>query len=125
MAKAGLHLRFARAGDGAAVTLDPRPAELLHRPSVSVTFESAAEVFGDAVVAVVLTGMGDDGLSGARAVRARGGAVLTEAASSCAVYGMPRVVKEAGLSSEEAPISAMARAVLRAVTGAAATPSAR
>lgn len=75
-------------------------------------FESAAEAYGRRVVAVVLTGMGDDGLRGAAAVRAAGGAVLTEAASSCVVYGMPRAVHEAGLADGQAPLELMAEAIL-------------
>jgi two-component system chemotaxis response regulator CheB len=59
-------------------------------------------------VGVVLTGMGDDGLQGARAIRAAGGHVLTESAESCVVYGMPRVVVEAGLSHASAPVEGMA-----------------
>jgi two-component system chemotaxis response regulator CheB len=61
---------------------------------------------------VVLTGMGSDGLAGARAIRDAGGAVLTEAESSCVVYGMPRVVREAELSTAEAPIDSMAALIL-------------
>ena len=75
-------------------------------------FESAAAAVGGATLAVVLTGMGHDGLAGARAVRAAGGDVLTEAESSCVVYGMPRAVREADLSSAEAPIEDMAALIL-------------
>jgi len=64
------------------------------------------------VLAVVLTGMGSDGLIGARAIRATGGTVLTEAEVSCVVYGMPRAVKEAGLSDGEAELDQMAAAIL-------------
>jgi two-component system chemotaxis response regulator CheB len=60
--------------------------------------------------------MGDDGLIGARAIVAAGGRVLTEAESSCIVYGMPRCVKEGGYSAGEATIDAMAAAIVRAVT---------
>ena len=63
------------------------------------------------VLGVVLTGMGDDGLAGARALVAAGGRVLTEAERSCVVYGMPRVVKEAGLSSGEFELAQMAAAI--------------
>jgi two-component system chemotaxis response regulator CheB len=60
----------------------------------------------------VLTGMGNDGLLGSAAIRRAGGIVLTESELSCVVYGMPRCVKEAGYSSAEAPLDAMARAIL-------------
>jgi len=57
--------------------------------------------------------MGDDGLQGARAIRAAGGELVTEAEASCVVYGMPRCVDEAGLSSASAPISEMAQTILQ------------
>lgn len=113
VARAGEHLSLVREGDVVRAHLDLEPSASAHRPSVDVLFETAARAYGPAVLAVVLTGMGDDGLAGSRAVRAAGGAVLTEAESSCVVYGMPRCVREAGLSTAEAPIEAMAALVLR------------
>lgn len=113
IARAGLHLKLTRNGDECRALLDVRPLEKPHRPSVDVLFESAAIAYGPRVVAVVLTGMGDDGLAGARAVRAAGGVVITEAQSSCVVYGMPRCVREAGLAQFEAPIDAMAEEIMK------------
>ncbi|MEP7049109.1 MAG: chemotaxis-specific protein-glutamate methyltransferase CheB [Pseudomonadota bacterium] len=112
LARAGRHLKFDAAGTGFSARLDSEPRQSLHRPSVDVTFESAAAAFGRRVLGVVLTGMGDDGTRGARAIVAAGGEVLTEAESSCVVYGMPRVVKEAGLSAAEVPLENMAEAIL-------------
>ena len=57
--------------------------------------------------------MGDDGLAGSKAIRLAGGSLLTESEHSCVVYGMPRVVKEAGLSASEAPIERMAEEIIR------------
>jgi two-component system chemotaxis response regulator CheB len=108
LAQAGLHLRVVERRAVLSVKLDPEPSNVLHRPSVNVLFESAALVLGPRALGVVLTGMGDDGLAGARAISLAGGHVLTEAESSCVVYGMPRAVKEAGLSSAEAPLDRMA-----------------
>lgn len=113
VARAGEHLSLVREGDLVRAHLHLDPSASAHRPSVDALFESAARAYGPAVLAVVLTGMGDDGLIGARAVRAAGGVVLTEAESSCVVYGMPRCVRDAGLSAAEAPIEAMAALVLR------------
>jgi len=59
----------------------------------------------------VLTGMGDDGLQGAQALRAAGSVVLSEAQSSCVVYGMPRCVEAAGLSHRVVALGAMAQAI--------------
>ena len=108
LARAGVHLRLVGVGTEVAVRLDSEPRDSVHRPSVDVLFQSAAECLGARALAVVLTGMGDDGLLGARAIQAAGGQILTEAESSCVVYGMPRVVHEAGLSVAEAHLSRMA-----------------
>ena len=62
---------------------------------------------------VVLTGMGKDGLEGARAVKAAGGRVLAEAESTCTVYGMPRAVAEAGLADAVLPLDQLAGAIAK------------
>ena len=65
------------------------------------------------MVLVVLTGMGRDGLEGAKAVKAAGGRVLVEAESTCTVYGMPRAIAEAGLADEILPLHELAAAIVR------------
>ncbi|HZI12921.1 MAG TPA: chemotaxis protein CheB, partial [Myxococcus sp.] len=82
---------------------------------VDVLFHCAASAWGANTVGVVLTGMGEDGLAGARAIRAAGGTVLTESESSCVVYGMPRAVEEAGLATATAPLDGMAALLSRHV----------
>jgi two-component system chemotaxis response regulator CheB len=111
LAQAGLHLRVVIASGRLIVRLDPEPLASIHRPSVDVLFQSAAQSLGKRSLGVVLTGMGDDGLAGAHAICEAGGQVLTETEESCVVYGMPRVVKEAGLSTAEEPIERMASAI--------------
>jgi two-component system chemotaxis response regulator CheB len=95
------------------VSLEISPLDKPHRPSVDVLFESVAAVFGASALGVVLTGMGDDGTAGARALVAAGSRVLTEAESSCVVYGMPRSVVEAGLSSGAVDLARMVEAIRR------------
>lgn len=113
LAPAGYHLSFVRGSDGAVKTrLSLKPLDTLHRPAVDVLFRSAADVYGDRVLAIVLTGMGSDGTQGAAWVKAQGGRVFTEAEESCVVYGMPRSVVEAGLSDRAVPLHRMAEAVL-------------
>ena len=113
IAPAGRHLTFHRNGDGNVVTrLDVRPLDTSHRPSVDVLFQSAADVYGDRVLGVVMTGMGADGREGAAWIKARGGAVLTESEDTCVVYGMPRSVVEAGLSDEAIPLDRLAASIL-------------
>ncbi|HEX6273833.1 MAG TPA: chemotaxis-specific protein-glutamate methyltransferase CheB [Polyangiaceae bacterium] len=116
VARAGMHLSLASLSERAFVAaLGVVPLDTPHRPSVDVLFESAARVVGAGVLGVVLTGMGSDGLAGARAIRAAGGQVLTESERSCVVYGMPRSVFEAGLSSGEASIERMATLIQRSL----------
>jgi two-component system, chemotaxis family, protein-glutamate methylesterase/glutaminase len=114
LAQAGVHLRLVASADGRAILvhLDPEPSVSVHRPAVNILFESAAASIGKRALGVVLTGMGDDGLIGARAIVAAGGQVLTETEASCVVYGMPRVVKEAGLSTAEASLERMPAAIM-------------
>jgi len=92
--------------------LDAKPLVAPFCPSVDVLFESAANAVGAATLGVVLTGMGNDGVEGARAIRRAGGRTLTEAESSCVVYGMPRAVVEADLADGSAEIDAMAAAIV-------------
>ncbi len=112
LAPAGRHMLLKRAIDGAVVTkLSMQPLEKIHRPSADVLFQSASEVYGKGVVAVVMTGMGNDGKEGAAWVKAAGGTVLTEAEKSCVIYGMPRSVVEAGLSDAEVPLGEIAEQI--------------
>jgi len=113
LAPAGRHLTFVRGADGVVCThLDVRPIDTQHRPAVDVLFRSAAKVYGDGVVAVVMTGMGSDGLAGAQQIKASGGRVITEAESSCVVYGMPRAIDEAGLTDVSAPLERLPSVIL-------------
>ncbi|HVW21696.1 MAG TPA: chemotaxis-specific protein-glutamate methyltransferase CheB [Opitutaceae bacterium] len=113
LAQAGRHLSFRRMPNGDVLAqLSVQPLDKHHRPSVDVLFRSAAEVYRQRVLAVVMTGMGDDGREGAAWVKAQGGSVITEDPSSCVIYGMPRSVVEAGLSDASIPLDGMAQAIL-------------
>ncbi|MFP2963512.1 chemotaxis-specific protein-glutamate methyltransferase CheB [Myxococcus sp. 1LA] len=107
LARSGQHLKLERHGPVTLARLDRQPLRTPHHPSVDVLFESAARSWGPDVVGLVLTGMGDDGVAGARAIRQAGGTILTESESSCVVYGMPRAVNEAGLATASAPLEGM------------------
>ena len=91
--------------------------ELLNhcRPSVDYLFHSAARMYGAGTLALVMTGMGADGLSGARAVHERGGVVLAQDQATSAVWGMPGRVTEAGIASATLPLSAIARVLQQRV----------
>src|ERR1044072_901376 len=116
LAPAGRHLTFRRRAPGEGVAhLDSRPFELPHRPSVGRLFPSAAEVYRQRVLGVVMTGMGSDGKQGSAWIKAQGGLVYTESEETCVVYGMPSSVVEAGLSDRSVPLDKMAQAIREVV----------
>jgi two-component system, chemotaxis family, protein-glutamate methylesterase/glutaminase len=108
LAPGGSHLRLT--ADGTAELSDAPEVGGL-RPRADLTIADAARAFGERIVLVVLTGMGDDGLAGAHEVRRRGGRVLVEAESSCTVYGMPRAVEEARLADVALPLGELPEAI--------------
>jgi two-component system chemotaxis response regulator CheB len=108
LAPGGSHLRLE--ADRTARLSDEAPIGGL-RPRADLTILDAAKAYGRDLLLVVLTGMGKDGLDGAREVRRRGGRILVEAASSCTVYGMPRAVAEAGLADAVLPLDELPAAI--------------
>lgn len=90
LAPGGRHLRVAAEGDGARLTLDDGPTIWGVRPAADPLFVTAAQVFAEASVGVVLTGMGRDGALGLSAIREAGGGAVVQDEASAAVYGMPR-----------------------------------
>jgi two-component system chemotaxis response regulator CheB len=116
VAPAGRHLTFVRDPEGTVRTrLDVSPLDTPHRPSVDVLFQPAAEVYGGRVLALVMTGMGDDGRQGSAWIKAKGGGVLTESEETCVVYGMPRSVVEAGLSDASVPLDRLTEALVERI----------
>jgi len=116
LAPAGRHLGFVRSTDGSVrARLDLRPLDSPHRPAVDVLFRSAADVYGPRVLGVVMTGMGNDGLVGSAHIKATGGRIVTEAESSCVVYGMPRAVVEAFVSDRVATLDEMASTIMEMI----------
>jgi two-component system chemotaxis response regulator CheB len=83
------------------------------RPAVDVLFRSAAAVYGAGTLAVVLTGMGSDGMLGCRVIREHGGSVLAQDQASSTVWGMPGAVANAGLAHKVLPLNALAPEILR------------
>ncbi len=104
---------------GSHLIVEGKPGALIGRvgalpirtfwPSVDELFSSGARAVGAGALGVVLTGMGDDGLAGAKEIAAAGGRLIIEAASSCVVYGMPRCVYEAGLGAISVPLDGIAK----------------
>ncbi|HXP93503.1 MAG TPA: chemotaxis response regulator protein-glutamate methylesterase [Candidatus Binatia bacterium] len=104
LAPAGVHLRLHRSGDRVVIVLEEDELGALHVPSIDVTAASVAEVFEAAALAIILTGMGQDGVAGLRVVKERGGYVIGQDAETSVVYGMPRAAAAAGLVDRVAGI---------------------
>ena len=112
VARGNWHLEVA-SGAQPKLHLTQNPPENHCRPSADVLFRSAAQVYGAGVLAVVLTGMGYDGVHGCRAVREGGGSVLAQDQATSTVWGMPGAVVGAGLANMVLPLDAMAPEIVR------------
>ena len=110
------HMTLERAAGHCKVFLNQDPPEHFCRPSVDVLFRSAVKAFGSNVLAVVLTGMGNDGTSGCRDIREAGGQVIVQDAESSVVWGMPGSVAEQDLADAILPIGSMAREIMQRVS---------
>lgn len=106
IAPAGYQTFLERKRDGSVVLKidEESPIDTLYKPSVNVTLLSAAQVYGERMVTVIMTGMGNDGLLGCKEVKRNNGRVIVEAEETCIVYGMPKVVYEAGLADVQVPL---------------------
>ena len=113
------HLRVMRKGDQLLADIDQGPPENYCRPAADVLFRSVANACGARSLAVVLTGMGRDGWSGAEAITRLGGVVLAQDEASSVVWGMPSGVVEAGLASVVGPVDRLAQAAVRLARGQA------
>ncbi|HMD78279.1 MAG TPA: chemotaxis response regulator protein-glutamate methylesterase [Terracidiphilus sp.] len=116
IAKGNWHMEVlaaARGGAAATLHLNQGPLENHCRPAVDALFRSAAGVYGAGVLAVVLTGMGSDGLIGCRIVRGHGGSVLVQDQATSAVWGMPGAVANEGLAHKVLPLNAIVPEILR------------
>ena len=115
LARGNWHMEIMGASSAAlppALHLHQGPLESHCRPAVDVLFRSAAAIFGAGTLAVVLTGMGSDGLAACRIIRARGGIVLAQDQATSVVWGMPGAVTQAGLAQRVLPLSSIAREIL-------------
>lgn len=116
IARGNWHLEIlspSRAGQPATMHLTQAPPENHCRPAVDVLFRSTAAHYGSGVLAVVLTGMGSDGLVGSRLIRAQGGTVLAQDQATSVIWGMPGAVARAGLAQRILSIQDIAPEILR------------
>ena len=117
LAPGGKHMKVTRRDGTAVISIDDGPLVNFCKPAVDPMFTSAAEVWGNKVLALVLTGMGSDGLAGAKTIVAAGGHVLAQDEATSVVWGMPGQVTNAGLCSAVLPLSEIAPKLTRVFTG--------
>lgn len=116
VAPGGFHMRVVRGADARPViALDQTPAVNSCRPAVDRMFESVAATYGARCLALVLTGMGQDGLRGCEAIRARGGQVIAQDEATSVVWGMPGFVARANLAHSVLPLATIASDLLQRV----------
>jgi len=115
LARGDYHLVVERSDKQLRVNVNQEPPENSCRPAVDVLFRSVAQVFGAGSLAVVLTGMGRDGLRGSEEIRAAGGQVLVQDEATSVVWGMPGFVANAGLANAVLPLPEIAAEIERRV----------
>ena len=97
------------------IRLDEAPLVNYVRPSADVTMNSVADLFGNNIIAVILTGMGKDGLEGAKSIKERGGFIIAQDKASSVVYGMPKAVADAGLADRVLSLYDIPKEIIRMV----------
>ena len=107
LAPGGIHLELQKHGQDICLALHDGPPENSCRPSADVLFRSAAKLFTTDVVAIVLTGMGSDGLQGSKVIADAGGTIIAQDESSSVVWGMPGQIVRAGLADAIIPLNAI------------------
>jgi two-component system chemotaxis response regulator CheB len=117
IAPGNYHMILDRRAAGVYIKLNQEPPENSCRPAVDVMLRSVVATYGANTLAVILTGMGQDGLAGCRAVREVGGRVLAQDEASSVVWGMPGFVAKAGLAEKILPLSQMAPEIATIVAG--------
>ena len=121
VAPGGFHLRLERFGArGYGIKIGSDAAVNLHRPSVDVLFNSAAESAGADAIGVILTGMGKDGAQGLLAMRRQGAFTLAQDEASCIVFGMPKEAIDIGAAEMVAPLNLIARCIMSNLAGVGA-----
>jgi len=117
VAPGGRHMRVTRHGADAVIALDDGPPVNFCKPAVDPLFTSAIDVWQGGVLAVVLTGMGSDGMRGGKEIVAAGGSVIAQDEASSVVWGMPGAAANAGICAAILPLGQIASKLVRLFSG--------
>lgn len=125
MAPAGAHMRVVKSftDQKPRLVLDSRRGNALHMPSIDEMMKSAAAVYRNRAVGVIMTGMGSDGASGIAAIYNQGGLTIGQDETSCAVYGMPRACAELGVLTRIVTLVHIPNVIIQAVHNPTQNPS--
>lgn len=116
IAPGDFHMVPEKTAAGIVIRLNQNPPENFCRPAADPMLRALADIYGAELLTVVLTGMGQDGLEGAKVAVAKGGFVVAQDQASCVVWGMPRAVTEAGVAKVILPLDAIPDYLARALT---------
>ena len=113
----GMHIGVRMRGPLPEIAITKEPLNALYKPTVNVLMETAGNVMGRRTLGVMLTGMGSDGVDGARVLREKGGLLIAQNEASCVVYGMPKAVVDANLANLILDADEIASAIIATVKG--------
>lgn len=113
----GMHIGVRLRGPLPEVAITEEPKDALYKPTVNVLMETAGTIMGRRTLGVMLTGMGSDGVDGARVLREKGGCLIAQSEASCVVYGMPKAVVDANLANLILDADDIAHAIIATVKG--------
>ncbi|MBU8934579.1 MAG: chemotaxis response regulator protein-glutamate methylesterase [candidate division Zixibacteria bacterium] len=112
IAPGGQQMTVNKAGAKAYVRVSSEPSDTLYKPCVDVMLDSVAASYHRAILGVILTGMGSNGVTGLRKVKSGGGVIIAQDEPTCIVYGMPRAAAEAGVCDHIVPIEQVAQEIV-------------
>ena len=117
VAPGGRQMKVARVNGKLEISITDDPAINACKPSVDYLFDSIATECQGNVLAMILTGMGNDGLAGCRKLHSKGAHIIAQSAETCVVYGMPRQIVEKNLADEIVPLSGIAQRLCQLLKG--------
>ncbi len=117
LAPGGRHMRVVRNGVDAAIALDDGPAVNFCKPAVDPLFTSAIDVWQGAIMSVILTGMGSDGMRGGKDIVAAGGSLIAQDEATSVVWGMPGAAANAGICAAILPLNQIGPKLVRLFSG--------
>ncbi len=100
IAPGGKHMQLAGRSTAPHIAITKEPESAIYKPNANVLFDSVANFLGSKAVGLIMTGMGNDGASGMKLMKAKGSHIIAQEESTCVVYGMPKAVVDAGLADE-------------------------